>query len=226
MQKLASLPIWTVSFCMELSACFSLKVTWKVSLLLQLVSSVGIGTGITKFTFSIHFPISTHLSLLFEGVLLLELDSFLCCLEVLLLTLSCCLAKIWSLLWFNWLLRFQGAVKNQLCWGRWRLWWSHTMGIHSWSLWLKLLSIFKTHEALTFLNHIWTVPSRVLVKLSSEFHLYFLVSIFLSTITPFLLRCLPELIEIKFVTIILWRQECFSVTTKFLFLKRAKLACY
>ena len=54
---------------------------------------MGIGTGVTKFAFAIHFPISTHLGLLFEGILLLELDSLLGSLEILLLPLSSGLTK-------------------------------------------------------------------------------------------------------------------------------------
>lgn len=63
-------------------------------LFLQLVFSVGIGTGITKLAFPIHFPVSAHLGFLLEGVLLLELESLLRILEVLLLALSGCLAKV------------------------------------------------------------------------------------------------------------------------------------
>lgn len=76
---------------------------------------MGIRTGVPKFAFAIHFPVSAHLRLLFEGILLLELDSLLGSLKVLFLSLSCCLAKVCSLISVK-TLGFEGSVELKARW--------------------------------------------------------------------------------------------------------------
>ena len=72
--KLTSFPVGTRLFFMELFACLCHEIFRQVGLLNQLVLAVGVRALVLPFTVSIHFPVLTHLGLLFTFIFL---DEFL-----------------------------------------------------------------------------------------------------------------------------------------------------
>lgn len=79
---------------MELCAQFGLEIGWDMSFLLELIPAVGIGTGVSELALPVNLKVPAEFSFLLDLVLALELMAFLRILEVLALTLSCCLAIV------------------------------------------------------------------------------------------------------------------------------------